>query len=124
VHGLDVAVRNRLLEPTGDGRWRVRPEISRRIAYDHHDLLGARWPEGAFDLILCRNVLIYLGPDEREGVLGRLAGSLRPGGLLFLSATEVVLDAPAYGLLPLGHALYRRQAAAAGGEGEGWGGDG
>ena len=46
---------------------------------------------GRFDVILCRNVLLYFSLDLRRKVLARLAEALRPGGLLVLGAGETVI---------------------------------
>jgi chemotaxis protein methyltransferase CheR len=114
VGTLDPATRGRLLLPQGDGMWKVTPAVAARITYLRHDLLDAAYPAGPFDLILCRNVLIYMGTAERAATLARLAALLVSDGVLFLSATEVLLDARAYGLVPLGCSLYRKAAAGLG----------
>ncbi|MFL1461415.1 CheR family methyltransferase [Roseococcus sp. DSY-14] len=61
-------------------------------------------PPGAFDVIFCRNVLIYLHDAAREAVMRNLVAALRPGGLLGLGPTD---RAPA-ALRPLGCSLWRR----------------
>lgn len=75
-----------------DGRnWTAKVELLRRIAFRKINLVADRFPGGAFDLVLCRNVLLYLTPDRRRKLLDRLALSVRPGGYLVLGAGETVI---------------------------------
>ncbi|WP_022686219.1 CheR family methyltransferase [Sphingomonas phyllosphaerae] len=89
--GLPVRRMVKWFEPTTDNNWRASPELLRAIQYRRHNLVVDAPPAGEFDLILCRNVLFYLAPQLREQVLARLAGALRPDGLLLLGAGETVI---------------------------------
>ncbi len=87
----------------------VRPALRQRIRFEEKNLLDARYPRG-FDLVLCRNVLIYFGRATQREVLARLSASVVPGGYLALGYTER-LDAGDGELLPLrtdDGVLYRR----------------
>ncbi len=76
----------------GDGsEWIARPELLRHIAFRQINLVADRPPGGAFDLILCRNVMLYLNPVPKAGAFDRLAHALAPGGLLVLGAGETVI---------------------------------
>jgi chemotaxis protein methyltransferase CheR len=75
----------------GDKPWTVAPALLSAISYRRHNLVADRAPPGRFDLILCRNVLFYLAPRHRAGVLARLADALAPDGLLLLGAGETVI---------------------------------
>jgi len=46
---------------------------------------------GTFDLVFCRNALIYFGQESKAGVLDRLARQIEPGGYLVLGAAEIVV---------------------------------
>ncbi len=48
------------------------------------------WSPGAFDVVFCRNVLMYFAPEETRAVVRRIAASLRPGGFLFLGHAETL----------------------------------
>lgn len=74
-----------------DNEWIAKPDLVRRITYRRHNLVGDPPPAGLFDVILCRNVLIYLSPVIRQQIFARLARVLRPGGLLVLGAGETVI---------------------------------
>lgn len=70
---------------------RIRPEIASLVRFRHQNLADADAPRG-FDLVWCRNVLIYFGPEARRRVLDRLVGALQPGGFLFLGYSETLRD--------------------------------
>ena len=71
--------------------WLAAPELLRMVSFRRQNLAADRAPAGQFDAIFCRNVLFYLTPKHRAEVLDRLAGALRPGGLLVLGAGETVI---------------------------------
>jgi chemotaxis protein methyltransferase CheR len=63
------------------------------VRFTRHNLLDESLA-GGWDVILCRNVLIYLSRERARGVVERLANALAPGGCLLLGASEVVFDVP------------------------------
>lgn len=78
----------------GEGVQRVSPEVRARVAFRRHNLVADPPPEGAWDAVMCRNVLIYFDPPTAAEVLYRLAGAVRPGGYLVLGPVELPLAAP------------------------------
>ena len=73
-----------------DGSSTVAEGPRELVRFKYHNLIGSDWPmRGPFDAIFCRNVLIYLSPADQSRVIARLAGLLRPGGLLCLGHSEV-----------------------------------
>jgi chemotaxis protein methyltransferase CheR len=75
----------------------VRPALRRLVRFARHNLVRDPAPpagEEPFDLILCRNVLIYFDPVAAEEVATRLAGALRPGGRLVLGAADQLGRSP------------------------------
>ncbi|MDB5694746.1 MAG: chemotaxis protein CheR [Sphingomonas bacterium] len=75
----------------GSGEWVAKPELVRNIQFRRANLVAEPAPAGRFDLVLCRNVLLYLAPTIKQTVFARLAGALRPDGLLALGAGETVI---------------------------------
>ncbi|MEG3177555.1 CheR family methyltransferase [Sphingomonas sp. RB3P16] len=71
--------------------WVAVPDLIRRIAFRRLNLVCDAMPGGRFDVILCRNVLLYLTPVHRREILDRFATALRPDGLLVLGAGETVI---------------------------------
>jgi len=71
------------------GRMRAGAEIRGLVRFARLNLNDESWPGlGAFDLVFCRNVLIYFAPATKELVVGRLLRHVVPGGLLFLGHAE------------------------------------
>lgn len=89
---LPAALAERSLVKVDDGKrvaFGIREEVRQRVRFMRHDLLFASAPEdGGFDLVACRNVLIYLQRDVGEEVFGALCRSARPGGYLCLGEAE------------------------------------
>jgi chemotaxis protein methyltransferase CheR len=89
--GLPIRRAMRWFEATPTGDWVASPELVRSISYRTLNLVSEQWPLGRFDVVLCRNVLLYLSGERKLGVFGRLADAMRPGGLLVLGAGETVI---------------------------------
>ena len=105
--GLSPARRDRFL--VADGReWVFRPEVRSMIGFRQHDLLDAPTAVRAFDLVVCRNVVIYFTEAAKTAVHERLVDALRPGGLLFVGATEAILRPRRFGLIADGPGFYVR----------------
>jgi chemotaxis protein methyltransferase CheR len=66
----------------------VRPEIKQRVSFRELNLTQRFDTLGKFDVIFCRNVLIYFSIDQKADIINRFADSLNPGGFLFLGSTE------------------------------------
>lgn len=98
----------RFFSPSPDGRgFDVCPEVKTLVQFQEHDLLGPA-PGADFDLILCRNVVIYFTEEAKSGLYDRLAGALREGGVLFVGGTEIVPAAARLGLTTAGISFYRK----------------
>jgi len=74
-----------------DRQWRVVPDLMARVRFLAHDLGHDPAPGGPYDVIACRNVLIYFERATQERVLARLVSALRPGGWLLLGKVETVV---------------------------------
>jgi chemotaxis protein methyltransferase CheR len=82
--------RRRLFFGERHGRWQVRDEVKRRVSFREHNLLASFEPLGKFQMIFCRNVLIYFSAELKRDILARLSACLHPGGYLFLGAAEAI----------------------------------
>ena len=72
-----------------EGRIRVRPALAQRVSFRALNLIDARWDLGEpFDIVFCRNVMIYFDAATQRRVLERLHGVLRPQGLLYVGHSE------------------------------------
>ncbi len=87
---LPPEIARRWLEP-GPIR-RVAPDVRGLVTFERHNLVRDPPPAaGSFDVVLCRNVLIYFAPETAAAVLYRLVGALVPGGVLVLGPVELPL---------------------------------
>lgn len=87
----EAARRAFLLRGTGgsEGLMKVGPELRPLVRFARLNLVAGAWPGlGDFDLILCRNVLIYFAPATKAAVVRHLAGHLARDGVLFLGHAE------------------------------------
>jgi chemotaxis protein methyltransferase CheR len=69
------------------------PTIRAAVRFEHHNIAQddpALWQPAAFDVIFCRNVIMYFTPEVMAEVVGRISSSLIPGGYLFLGSAETV----------------------------------
>jgi chemotaxis protein methyltransferase CheR len=71
-----------------DDKWEVRPEIKNRASFRELNLLHNFSTLGKFDIVFCRNVLIYFSSQLKTDILNRIAKTLNPGGYLFLGGSE------------------------------------
>ena len=84
-------LRQHFMRGTGanSGFIRIKPELQRLVEFRAFNLMDERWSLGdPFDIVFCRNVMIYFdGPTQRR-VLERMHRAMRPGGLLFAGHSE------------------------------------
>jgi chemotaxis protein methyltransferase CheR len=71
--------------------WQLSPEIKAMVQFRPFNLLNDFGPLGMFDLVFCRNVLIYFDQESKVGVLDRLARQIEHDGYLLLGAAETVV---------------------------------
>ena len=89
LRALDPERRRRFITETGGGIWRIAPAVRRLVEFRVLNLAEVVWPvEGPFDVIFCRNVLMYLEAGYRYAALERMASLLAPDGLLILDPAE------------------------------------
>lgn len=68
--------------------WEVRPEIRSRVSFRALNLMQSYATLGKFDIVFCRNVLIYFSSDLKKDILTRIAQTMNPQGFLFLGGSE------------------------------------
>jgi chemotaxis protein methyltransferase CheR len=90
------------------GGWRAVAELRATARFEVGDLLKMSPPRAAYDLVICRNTVIYFAEPIRDELHARLAGALRSGGVLVIGATERVASPSALGLMPLHPFIFRK----------------
>ncbi len=87
VRGLSPERRDKFFSKKGDD-WAINPEIMKRTRFTELNLLNSYTLLGKFDIIFCRNVLIYFSTEMKKDILERMAQILKPGGTLILGGSE------------------------------------
>ncbi len=86
--GLSPERRDRWFRPQGGGPYEVSPEIRSAVTFRRQNLLDGAIAGGPFDVVFCRNVLIYFDLERKVRVLDQIARALAPDGVLFLGSAE------------------------------------
>ena len=87
--------------------YRVADTLKPHIRFERHNLLADSFGH-AFDLIVCRNVLIYFTEEAKDQLYHRFAAALRPGGILFVGSTEQIFTPGQYGFESAETFFYRK----------------
>ncbi|MHA6483893.1 CheR family methyltransferase [Paenibacillus sp. strain BS8-2] len=104
----DVPKENRTRYFTGvDGAYAVSDTLKRAVTFRQGNLLYDKFESG-FDLIVCRNVMIYFTEEAKHQLYHKFAGALKPGGLLFVGSTEQIFSPAQYGFETADTFFYRR----------------
>ena len=72
-----------------DGSFRVREAVKSNVTFERHDLINDR-PRSGFDLVICRNLFIYIDAEYKQPILETIANSLRPEGYLVIGKAETI----------------------------------
>jgi chemotaxis protein methyltransferase CheR len=107
ARGVDEDLMERFFERVGDG-WRAKAGLRAMVRFDRADLLRLDPGVATYDLVMCRNTVIYFAEPIRDALHARLARALRPGGYLVIGATERVANAVSMGLEPVHPFILRK----------------
>jgi chemotaxis protein methyltransferase CheR len=88
--GLPVTMLMKFFKQDGE-RWQISENIRNMVQYRTMNLLGDWGMMGQFDVVFCRNVLIYFDPPTKTKILERVSQCMPPDGVLFLGGAEAVL---------------------------------
>ncbi len=112
--GLGINQMIKWFEECAEG-WRAVEELRRPVRFQVHNLLEPPPHPGGFDIVLCRNVLLYLSPDKKALAFERLASAMADDGWLMLGAGETVIGhSSKLGADVNARGLYRLVAGTAG----------
>lgn len=87
--------------------YQVKEEIKKTVQFKQQNLLKDAYGTG-FDLIVCRNVMIYFTEEAKEQIYTDFAKALRPGGILFVGSTEQIFNPSKYGFESEETFFYRK----------------
>jgi chemotaxis protein methyltransferase CheR len=88
--GLDVNLLHKYFEKNPSG-WTFKQQYLNKIKFDFFNLMKDAFPRGEFDVICCRNVLIYQNFENRKNIIRQLSASLKPHGTLVLGSGESLI---------------------------------
>ena len=94
ARGLSSERLQRYFDKTPNNRWAVKAAIKNRVEFRALNLLDSYAVMGKFDVVFCRNVLIYFSAEAKKDILMRIHATLKPGGYLFLGASEALNTLP------------------------------
>lgn len=97
---------NKYFTKSGD-KYIINNNIKSMVTYKKHDLILENY-ERDFDLVVCRNVVIYFNSDVKDKIYQKFSDSIRPGGLLFVGATESIYNYKDYKFEKASTFLYRK----------------
>ena len=88
--GLPITLLVKYFHQAGD-KWELSPDIRRMVNFREYNLLEDLTPLGKFDIVFCRNVLIYFDQPTKARVLQAISKLMPPDGVLYLGGAETVL---------------------------------
>jgi chemotaxis protein methyltransferase CheR len=95
VRGVPTPIRDRFFRKVGDG-WNATDGLRKYLTFRRGDLLSEKFDTG-YDLILCRNVVIYFTDEAKSGLYKKFFDALKPGGVLFVGGTERIFNSKQLG---------------------------
>jgi chemotaxis protein methyltransferase CheR len=102
---------SRYFKKVSEDSYQVIDVMRRKITFRYHNILSDPF-ESRFDLIVCRNVVIYFRAEAKDQLYRRFYDALSPGGVLFLGGTEFLSKASEIGFTSAGFSFYRRDGGA------------
>lgn len=89
--GLPITMLMNYFTELDDNKWQLKEDIRKMIKFSYFNLLDSMAGLGKFDVIFCRNVLIYFDGDDKKRIMENMAKQLVPDGFLFLGGAETVI---------------------------------
>lgn len=106
LNEVPLAQKNKYFEQQGT-MYKINDEVKKNVTFKKQNLLSDSFG-GPFDLIVCRNVLIYFTEDAKDLLYHKFAQALRPGGIFFVGSTEQIFTPAKYGLETADTFFYRK----------------
>jgi chemotaxis protein methyltransferase CheR len=103
-----VKTLERWFDKTPEGGWQAKAELRSATSFEVGDLLRMPVPRDRYDLVICRNTVIYFTEEVRDALHQRLVTALAPGGYLVVGTSERVADPRGLGLTSPFHFIYRK----------------
>ncbi|WP_114325264.1 CheR family methyltransferase [Candidatus Colwellia aromaticivorans] len=88
ARGLSAERKRQFFENGDNGMLKVKDQVKKMVSFRPLNLLNSYSLMGRFDIVFCRNVLIYFSPEIKAQIISQIHGTLNKGGYLFLGASE------------------------------------
>lgn len=106
IKNVDTGLINKYFTNVGEV-FSINDEIKNRVVFKKHDLIQDKYDNG-FDLIVCRNVVIYFTLEAKNQVYKKFYDAMKPGALLFVGATESIYNYRELGFEKASTFIYRK----------------
>lgn len=106
VKNVDRLLLRKYFTRVGENYW-LGAKIKDKVCFAQHNLLSDHF-ETSFDLVVCRNVIIYFTDEAKSRLMQAFWRSLKDDGVLFLGATEVLMSNSNAGFSRLSNSIYRK----------------
>ena len=106
IKNVDNMLTNKYFTNVGEV-FSIKDEIKNRVVFKKHDLISDKY-ESDFDLIVCRNVVIYFTLEAKNQVYKKFYEAMKPGALLFVGATESIYNYRELGFEKASTFIYRK----------------
>jgi chemotaxis protein methyltransferase CheR len=113
MNGVSPERRAKYFMELDENSFMPQPSLRRNISFGQHDMLGDDYPTDFYDLILCRNVVIYFNDEAKERIYRNFWKALRPGGVLFVGGTERLSDYKSLNFKPIQPFFYEAEKSGA-----------
>jgi chemotaxis protein methyltransferase CheR len=107
IAGVPKDLKDKYFTKNSDGTVTISNEIKSRVTFKQADLLRDPYPKD-YHLIVCRNVLIYFTEEAKDETFRKYYDSLAPGGILFIGATEQIINYKDIGFVRKNSFYYER----------------
>ncbi len=109
LNKLPPTFQKRYFDPLPDGNYRVKEDLKKHVSFTKLNLMSMFPPTfSGFDIIFCRNVMIYFTPEIRKKLAQKYYAALKPGGYLFIGLSESI-PAAEVGLKTVRPAIFKRE---------------
>lgn len=106
IKNVDLALREKYFTKSGES-YVIKDDIKNRVSFKKHDLILDRYDSG-YDLIVCRNVVIYFTQETKNDIYKKFYQAMKPGALLFVGATESIYNYREFGFEKASTFIYRK----------------
>ena len=107
ISNLPIDLKNKYFSLLNNHEYMISKEVKACVEFRQHDLLKEIYPLN-FDLIICRNVLIYFTEEAKNEIYQKFSNSLKEEGFLFVGSTEQIMSFSNFNLKPFKTFFYRK----------------